>query len=856
MNRALRTSAGPAEQDGTATRRARMWIGRCLPCAGRRCLVAVVAAVLASAAWPTEEPRYQAEIRRTAYGVPHIKANDWGGLGYGYGYAYAQDNFCVAMRGIVFASSRSAEFFGEGEGDVQADFVLRLMFGSKDEFARQHLPAADRPARHLLAGFAAGMNRYLRETGVAGLPAGADGCRDAAWVYPIDEVDVWMLAARLALQGSSDQEIVRDAIYAASSPSLAAPAAATVHGVDNADWNLLERDLRRLGQQLGNAEQGSNAIAIGRDLSRNGRGLLLANPHRPWRGTGSFYQVHLTIPGVYDVAGASLQGVPFVGIGFNRDVAWTHTISFATRFTLYELRLRANGQRYLYDGQLRAIEERPVAVRVKRDDGVVETRRRIFRLSHFGPMVDLSSVNPLLGLMTVAIRDANAGRYAAMVEQYLRMGQATDMATFTESLQGIGVPVFHTLAADRGGMAFYGEVSAVPHLSTRQLDRCINSLLAIILRLQTNNAALALDGSISGCEWGAAADDSASGSLYDYAARPTVLTTDYVANGNDSYWLSNAANPLTGYPVLFGFLGHEGRQQQLRTRLGHLMIAERRRASDGLDANPGFTLATLEGLLYRHRVYAAELVLADVLRICEMAAATPVVATVRARAALACEALGRWDRRADLQSRGAQVFTEFWRGVRERLSNFFTSVVGSPTFWAVDFNPADPLNTPRGIDVGHAGNRELVLQALSDAVLALESANVPLDAPWASVQFDARDVAVADSASEVPAVSSTPLPIHGGDGNMGVYAAIQADLRAGGYTGIRSGNSYMQAVTWDDTECPLADTVLAQSQSSNPSSPHYRDQTALYSRKEWLRLPFCEAQIAAAQVGETLTVSE
>ncbi|MCB1710654.1 MAG: penicillin acylase family protein, partial [Halioglobus sp.] len=30
---------------------------------------------------------YSAEIRRTEYGIPHIKAADWGGLGYGYGYA-------------------------------------------------------------------------------------------------------------------------------------------------------------------------------------------------------------------------------------------------------------------------------------------------------------------------------------------------------------------------------------------------------------------------------------------------------------------------------------------------------------------------------------------------------------------------------------------------------------------------------------------------------------------------------------------------------------------------------------------------------------------------------------------------
>ena len=59
-----------------------------------------------------------AEIRRTEFGIPHIKADDWTSLGYGFGYAYAQDNYCVTRREIVFASGRSAELFGEEEGSV------------------------------------------------------------------------------------------------------------------------------------------------------------------------------------------------------------------------------------------------------------------------------------------------------------------------------------------------------------------------------------------------------------------------------------------------------------------------------------------------------------------------------------------------------------------------------------------------------------------------------------------------------------------------------------------------------------------------------------------------------------------
>lgn len=146
----------------------------------------------------TPAPTYRAEIRRTEYGIPHVNADDWGSLGYGYGYAYARDNFCVAMRAFVSATSRSAEFFGPARGNLASDFVLRLLFGTKEEFRANYLGDSSARALLLAEGYAAGMNRYQRETGAANLPAGDEGCRDADWVYEIDAVDVWMHMFRIS----------------------------------------------------------------------------------------------------------------------------------------------------------------------------------------------------------------------------------------------------------------------------------------------------------------------------------------------------------------------------------------------------------------------------------------------------------------------------------------------------------------------------------------------------------------------------------------------------------------------------------------------------------------------------------
>jgi acyl-homoserine-lactone acylase len=52
--------------------------------------------------------------------------------------------------------------------------------------------------------------------------------------------------------------------------------------------------------------------------------------------------------------------------------------------------------------------------------------------------------------------------------------------------------------------------------------------------------------------------------------------------------------------------------------------------------------------------------------------------------------------------------------------------------------------------------------------------------------------------------------------------------------------------------CPQAATVLTSSESDNPDSPHYADQTELFSRRQWVTAAFCPAQVAADAVSTTV----
>ena len=58
------------------------------------------------------------------------------------------------------------------------------------------------------------------------------------------------------------------------------------------------------------------------------------------------------------------------------------------------------------------------------------------------------------------------------------------------------------------------------------------------------------------------------------------------------------------------------------------------------------------------------------------------------------------------------------------------------------------------------------------------------------------------------------------------------------------GNTYIQFVTWDSTG-PVAEGILTYSQSSDPTSAYFSDQTRKYAAGEWAKLPYTDKQIKA-----------
>lgn len=761
---------------------------------------------------------YEADIVWTTYGIPHVTANDWGSLGYGAGYAYAKENYCVLMKEVVRANGESLRWLGESGGSRADDLVYRF-FNTDDYIENEFIAAADEGLQALSRGYAAGFNRYLEETGVDNLPTGPEGCRGEDWVRPITYIDLAKVYRKLILRAGIGT--LAPLILDADAPTMSmASTAGSIQEsivIDEADWGLPEP-----------TAMGSNAYGVGREGSQTEHGILLGNPHFPWRGPERWFMQHLTIPGVYDVMGASLQGVPVVNIGFNENLAWSHTVSTGRRFTGHELRLlEEDPMKYQYDDEVRDIETFEVTIQVKLQDGTIEDQVEEIYMTHYGPVIDLGRVNELIGgwptvtNTVVAIRDANIDNTRAL-SQFQAMGKAGCIAELEQALRIIGLPWVNTIAADRAGDALYADVSTVPHVTAEKLEDCSDSLFADLL---TANRFFTLNGSRSECEWGS--DPDGPEGLLGFDNLPKLRTSadvPYVANSNDSYWLSNPNSLLEGFSPL---IGSERIEQSLRTRQAFVQAEERIAGTDDLDTNPGFTVELLQEVMFGNRNIAEELTRADVVAICQAVTDWSSYSVNSTVAANACGVLDAWDGRFDNDSVGAIIWNELWR-----------RLPGGGSIWQVGFDPEDPVNTPNTLNDEDPEVVEQVRSALGAGVDFMVDNGIPLDRPWGEIQYRP--------------VGDQNIPIHGGSGRF-MFSVISSrfDDATGAYSDIPTGNSYIQTVTWDESACPDAYAVLTYSQSTNPDSPHYADMTQVYSDKEWNDMPFCAADIEADKIDET-----
>jgi acyl-homoserine-lactone acylase len=812
------------------------------------------------AAAAVESERYQATIVRTAYGVPHITARSFGSLGFGYGYALASDDLCTMAQVYVTVEGEKSRYFGPGtpaggqSSNLDSDIFWRSVIGGQVIprllAARTGPGAITQQVRQLMAGYTAGYNAYLASVGGArGVPDPT--CRGQAWVKPITTLDAYLAVYEFAdLEGlTSDPQWLADAQppgtqapgtqapaatnrgSAVTAVDLSALAASTVRAAPGTDGLPTASQLRRLGDQSagGQTGTGSNAIAVGSAGTRDRQGMLLGNPHLPWQGPLRMYQVQFTIPGTMNVEGATIVGIPVIVIGFTSSMAWSETTSRSWTVVPYQLTLvPGHPTEYVYDGSPVAMTSQAVRVPTLDADGTVSEVEHTVWYTRYGPVIRNYHGTPMnwTGTSAFALADANATNLR-ILNQYLAIDEAVSVAQVLSALQEYqGIPWNNTVAADAAGRTLYADILPVPAVTDAEAARCDTAVGAMTFAEEDLPI---LDGSRPSCALGTD-PDSATAGIFGGDQEPVLTTRDFVENSNDSYWLANPGHPLTGYPQIFGDTGTRWGSQfsdqdyDLRTRSALSMVTQRIDGTDGLGP-AGFTLADMKNLMYSDIQYGATLVKSQLVAMCRSfpGGLVPVSGGGTVPVGDSCDVLAAWNGREDPGSRGAVLFAYFWGYV---LSDWDTT-------WAHPFQASAPLSTPYGLNTASPW----VQQAFGWALTQLTTAHLPYDVALGQVQYVVRD--------------GTRIPLPGGQPDPnGEFNALS---QSGPGAVPDPASTYIQAVTWAPGDaCPEASTVLAYSESDNPASPHYDDQTSLFSSRQWATAYFCPSQVAAHAISTTV----
>jgi acyl-homoserine-lactone acylase len=791
-------------------------------------MLGVVADTAAAATNP-----YSATIRRTAYGIPHITAKSYGGLGFGYGYAFAQDNICVMAETYVTVDAQRSKWFGpdgsypqRGNGvdanNLDSDFFYQQIIDSGiiDKLLAEKPPnGLEDEAKQVVSGYVRGYNKYLSDIG------GANGIKDPAckgkpWVHPITEADAYRRFYSLIGLASGDVAIPGIANAAPPTPSLPVPLGKDK--LSNAET------ARELSKKLPIKAAGSNAVAIGRAGTRDKKhGLLLGNPHFPWLGPERFYQAQATIPGKFDASGASLFGVPAILIGHTKTMAWSHTVSTAFRFTPYQLTLvPGDPTSFLRDGQVVKMTSREVTVQVPNDGKPCATaacettaqKRTLYSAPGIGPVfTELVGVPlPWTPGEAFAMRDANANNFRAFNHFFAMDRAKTTKQAYQILLKYQGIPWVNTIVADKKGDALYADIGAIPNVPNSLAQQCntaLGSATTSLLGLPI------LDASRSSCDW-ATDPDAREPGLFGPGHLPHLFRDDYVTNSNDSYWLSNPKQPLEGFARI---IGDERTARTLRTRIGLIMVQSR---IDGTDGNgpAGFTRADMQRMVFSNRQYGGELVRDALVQMCRGFGGMAPSSNGPVAVGNACDILAGWDLKENAASRGAILFRRFWS----------RALAAATPPWADSFDASDPVHTPNTLNT----SAPTVQQALGDAITDLNSAGIKLDAAPQDVQFTTR--------------GGKKIPITGGPGDPnGNFNAISAPWNGKGFDDVQHGSSYVQVVTWNDGPCPDARTILTYSESTDPTRSDSSDQTKLFAKKKWVKTPFCQKDIVRKTLSTT-----
>jgi len=712
------------------------------------------------------------------YAVPHIYGPDIPTVVRGLGYAQMENHAETLLNNAARARGRSAEYFGPGASNFNLSYDIRVRTYGIPARAQQWAAESDPFQASVLQAFCDGVNEY-------------------AQAHPDD-----ILAPLQPILPVVPSDITAGELNTIWFTFLTETS--NVPGFISA-WQAGGIEAANAARRAA-AKTGSNGWGIAPARSATGNAILMGNPHLPWGvnqpvddseggqnfGVYQWIEANLVVgppaAPTLNASGVTFIGGPFIGIGFNDYLGWTHTNNTIKNADLYQLTLA--GMRYLYRGHYVPLTHSTDTVKVLQPDGSLTSQQIDLYASVQGPVVAFNADNT----KALALRVPGLEQ-SSLVTQYWNMIQAQTLDQFQAAESMLQMPFFNTIYADRAGNIYYLFGGQQPRRNGGNFD----------------DYAKILDGTGPHDLW-------LETLPFDELPQVANPPGGFVANSNNPPWTSAWPQPAGLDPA-----------QYPAWVAPNFVDFRAQHGADFLMSQPQFTAADILVGKMSTEMYLADRVLRDLL-----AAAR---SSGNADAGAAAAILAAWDHTADANSVGGVLFEEWWNEVvadigagKITADTSMGPYVSSHPAFATPWSAAAPFTTPAGLDPEN--DVQLVVD-LANAYGVVQTNFAPqggASVPWGGAHkttLDDRSGATQDFT--FPFAANDPQS--GADDEFGpirvtnpIYVSALGEFISYG------GDGYVQIIEFTPTGA-VGGTLLTYGNASRPNSAHVTDQLPFFASK-------------------------
>ncbi len=231
--------------------------------------------------------------------------------------------------------------------------------------------------------------------------------------------------------------------------------AASVVSLANADLDVRERSLRRIGMFAEELAASNNWVISGKRTA-DGKPILANDPHLQAAAPGIWYKAHLSTPNMR-VAGVTFPGVPGIVIGHNANIAWGATNVGPDVQDLYKITLNDRSEYKTPSGW-----------------GAAKVRKQVikFRSSPLSPATTIETIDVVETAHGPVIIDSGETKYALRwtafdpqnddLSAFFYLNRAKDWNDFKKALSTYGGAMQNFIFADVKGNIGWHTAGKVP----------------------------------------------------------------------------------------------------------------------------------------------------------------------------------------------------------------------------------------------------------------------------------------------------------------------------------------------------------------------------------------------------------